>query len=211
MAQKRIHKFFSRHNIAEKNTRISPVDEQVEVLCESRPANISDVDDVTLNVSSSTVEAAEGADEEREPEPEGTSNSASNTIIAPATAGFENPCQPKKFSFPGRRFGTETFERSFQPGWFSKWQWVHYVSDKDYVLCFVCCKASEKGFHHAEGKGSSFTSGGFRNWRKATTKFAHHDRSDMHLGSVRMLSSLNQKPIIFGLFDSVFRLMGNEL
>ncbi len=44
------------------------------------------------------------------------------TLAAPVgslsdTAGFERPCQPNS-SFPGSRFGTETFERTFQQAGF---------------------------------------------------------------------------------------------
>ncbi len=38
-------------------------------------------------------------------------------------------CQPNS-SFPGKRYEAETFEWSFQPGWFLKWQWLHYLLDK---------------------------------------------------------------------------------
>ncbi|KAG5835703.1 hypothetical protein ANANG_G00246810, partial [Anguilla anguilla] len=40
----------------------------------------------------------------------------------------ELPFQPN-ITFPGRTFGTESFERSFQRSWFEKWRWLHYVKE----------------------------------------------------------------------------------
>ena len=70
------------------------------------------------------------------------------------------------------------------------------------MLCFVCCKAKEKGFCHAEGK-RCFTSGGFTNRRKARSKFSQCDCSDLHLEAVRMLASLNQKPVSAMISENV--------
>ncbi|KAF3855951.1 hypothetical protein F7725_016674 [Dissostichus mawsoni] len=67
----------------------------------------------------------------------------------PNVLGFDEPCRPD-ISFPARKIGTETFERSFQKSWFTRWKWVHYVTEKDTVLCFTCCKAIEKGLRHNE-------------------------------------------------------------
>ncbi|KAF3837142.1 hypothetical protein F7725_004606 [Dissostichus mawsoni] len=112
----------------------------------------------------------------------------------PNVLGFDEPCRPD-ISFPARKIGTETFERSFQKSWFTRWKWVHYVTEKDTVLCFTCCKAIEKGLRHNDRKTSSFTVGGFCNWRKATTKFSQHELSDIHSESERMIASLLNTPI----------------
>ena len=67
---------------------------------------------------------------------------------APASVnGFDQQCRPD-IRFPGRKIGTETFERSFQKSWFTVYKWLHYNTERDAVLCFSCCKALEKGFRH---------------------------------------------------------------
>ncbi|KAF3850455.1 hypothetical protein F7725_012227, partial [Dissostichus mawsoni] len=108
----------------------------------------------------------------------------------PNVLGFDEPCRPD-ISFPARKIGTETFERCF-----TRWKWVHYVTEKDTVLCFTCCKAIEKGLRHNDRKTSSFTVGGFCNWRKATTKFSQHELADIHSESERMLASLLNTPLM---------------
>uniref|UniRef100_A0A8C1YNY7 Uncharacterized protein n=1 Tax=Cyprinus carpio TaxID=7962 RepID=A0A8C1YNY7_CYPCA len=91
----------------------------------------------------------------------------------------DKPYQPR-IKFPGRRFGGETFERSFQCGWFDKWKWLHYIRESDSVICFICAKATDKGL---------------LNWKKAREKFAQHELSELHSDSVRALESLKLTPI----------------
>ena len=58
------------------------------------------------------------------------------------------PHQPLTFTFPKREFRKKVVcKRSFQVSWFSKWSWLHYVEDKNVVLCYTCAHAySEKNF-----------------------------------------------------------------
>lgn len=80
--------------------------------------------------------------------------------------------QPASFSFLGRQFGKETFCRSFNASWFTKWRWLHYTEDGDRVVCFNCVTAVGKGLINEESVrlDSCFVKGGFTNWRKATEK-----------------------------------------
>ncbi len=64
--------------------------------------------------------------------------------------------------FPGRKFSSESSERSFQRGWFEKWKWLHYVKQTDCVLCFICNKTVVAGLVH-DHSDSSFAMGGFCN------------------------------------------------
>lgn len=41
-------------------------------------------------------------------------------------------------AFPGRKFGTVWFDRSFQWGLFEKWQKLHRVKETDGNLLFIC-------------------------------------------------------------------------
>lgn len=116
------------------------------------------------------------------------------------SAGGEAPFQPN-LNFPGRRFGSESFERSFQRRWFEKWRWLHYVSETDSVLCFTCNQAAAKGLLLHSHSDSSFARGGFCNWKKAREKFAQHELSDLHSDSLRALATLKATPISAMLTD----------
>ena len=70
------------------------------------------------------------------------------------------------------------------------------------MCCALCAAKLKRRNCHSEEK-SCFTSGGFINWRKATSKFSQRDCSDLHLESVRMLASLNQKPISAMISENV--------
>ena len=65
---------------------------------------------------------------------------SNSSIVLP-----EQPHQPQKYSFPKCSFGIKrVVERSFRPSWFSTWNWLHYIEDKDVVLCFTCARASQE-------------------------------------------------------------------
>ena len=52
------------------------------------------------------------------------------------------PHQPSNFKFPKRSFGVKKVEyRCFQPKWFVKWPFLHYVEAKDVVFCHTCMEA----------------------------------------------------------------------
>ena len=143
------------------------------------------------SVANHTTNTHELAYRDEEPQPR-----------APASVnGFDELCHPD-IRFPGRKIGTETSKRSFQ-NWFTKWKWLHYVTERDAILCFSCCKALEKGLRHHDGKTNVFIAGGFCNWRNATSKFSQHELSDIHSESVRMLALLNNIPINALLSDIV--------
>ena len=58
---------------------------------------------------------------QREAQKEVTSSGQAGPADPLSVAGIDQPSQPD-MRFPGRKFGTETFERSFQKGWFTKWK-----------------------------------------------------------------------------------------
>ena len=165
MAQKRISDFFNRPT---KNAKSSRTESEGADAADAAPSSslptITDDDHQAVRTctTADSVGACESAaNTQEEPQPH----------VPPNVLGFDEPCRPD-IRFPGRKIGTETFERSFQKSWFTKWKWLHYVTERDTVLCFSCCKAMEKGLRHHNRKTSSFIVGGFCNWRKATTKFA---------------------------------------
>ena len=92
-----------------------------------------------------------------------SSSSSTGSIVLSAT----DPHQPRTFQFPKRDFGKKTVvKRSFQPSWFAKWPWLHYVEERDVVLCFTCAWAnSEKKIQWSSNADLAFVSKGFSNWK----------------------------------------------
>ena len=41
-----------------------------------------------------------------------------------------SPNQPVSFNFPKKTFGNSRKKRSFQPAWFQRYKWLHYVEIK---------------------------------------------------------------------------------
>ena len=134
-----------------------------------------------------------------------TSAQAVTTRTPAAGVNDEKPNQPN-ITFPGRRFGNETFERSLQYSWFGRWRWLHYVTDKDCVLCFTCNQAVAKGLAHLNTDNhTTFSKEGFSNWKKAREKFTQHELSDIHSNSVCALATLKSTPINAMLSDLAAR------
>ena len=107
------------------------------------------------------------------------STNGSSSIESSIRSLPAHPHQPTTYQFPKREFGKKTLvKRSFQPSWYTKWPWLHYMEDQDAVLCFICAKASlEKKIHWSSNADSAFISTGFSNWKDATVKFANHASS----------------------------------
>ena len=73
------------------------------------------------------------------------------------------PHQPKKFSFSKRSFGKEeVVQRSFQPKWFDKYNWLHYDESSDSLMCHVCSRADREGKLKSALKDAVFISSGYR-------------------------------------------------
>ena len=104
----------------------------------------------------------------------------------------EKPHQPLSFEFPKRSFGQKTVvQRTFQPQWFSRWKWLHYVEDSDAAFCFTCVKAySENKLFSVSSLQSTYISNGHTNWKDATTKFAAHEGSNCHKEAVLKMITL---------------------
>ena len=101
--------------------------------------------------------------------------------------------QPQRYPFPKRSFGIKrVVERSFRPLWFAKWDWLHYVEDKDVVLCFTCARANnEKKLQWSANTADlAFISKGFSNWKDATVKFGMHASSKCHKEAIMKMVTL---------------------
>ena len=104
----------------------------------------------------------------------------------------DGPHQPLTFDFPSRKFGnTLVLSRSFQPKWFTKWPWLHYLEEKDAVLCFRCASANaHKLLKDSVISDISFVSKGFCNWKDATRRFNFHESSKCHNEAIYKLIEL---------------------
>ncbi len=55
----------------------------------------------------------------------------------------DKPHQPFEFNFPKRSFGVKGAQRSFQPGWFRRWPFLHYDEGRDIAFCHTCLLATK--------------------------------------------------------------------
>ena len=82
--------------------------------------------------------------------------------------------QPRTFEFPKRSFGKKAVvNRTFQPSWFEKWPWLHYIENDDAVVCFTCARASlQKKLQWSANSDLAFISKGFTNWKGSSHREA---------------------------------------
>ena len=65
------------------------------------------------------------------------------------------PLQPRSFHFPKREFGEMTVvKRSFNPGWFDRYKWLHYDETEDaaFLPCWSMCSRSKKAESEPQGR-----------------------------------------------------------
>lgn len=98
----------------------------------------------------------------------------------------------KEFIFP------KTNGRSCQSKWFDKYCWLHYVNEKDVVLCYPCALACQtkkrKTILHSQ---DAFIDIGFQNWKKAIERFSIHEKSENHRSSIEFFQLReNSRPVI---------------
>ena len=100
----------------------------------------------------------------------------------------DKPHQPlaKEFAFPQREFGQlKVVKRSFQPQWYSRWPWLHYLEGRDLAFCHTCVLAYQRNhLQSASLLEQSFISSGFSNWKDAVAKFSKHEGSRCHKDAV---------------------------
>lgn len=69
----------------------------------------------------------------------------------------------------------------FQEKWYREFPWLHYSSGVNGILCFFCAQAfGHEKSNLAKNADPTFVKTGFRNWKKATQKFAEHVQSNAH-------------------------------
>ena len=93
---------------------------------------------------------------------------------------------PKCFKFQ------ETRDRKCQHEWFNKWRWLHYDSEQNCVLYFVCSTSIANNLLDTSEKKveNAFTQRGFSNWKKEPEKFTQHETIDCHRSASEKLQML---------------------
>ena len=72
----------------------------------------------------------------------------------------DKPHQPLTFNYPKRTFGKRNVvSRSFQPGWYSQWPFLHYDEAKDVVYCHTCLLGFKLKRMKTNSADSAFVSG----------------------------------------------------
>ena len=112
---------------------------------------------------------------------------SSSSISEDTQVALSKPHQPRNFNFPKQEFELRTKlasyisllhgifiqieRRSFQPSWFNRWSWLHYIEHNDTVLCYTCKKAHlEKKLQWSLNTDAAFVNRGFSNWKDACKK-----------------------------------------
>jgi len=84
---------------------------------------------------------------------------------------------------------------SFQTSWFQRFPWLH-VSETNNVVCFHCSKADHLSLLSLTTQNEdTFIHKGFANWKKATDRFAKHERSACHSHAVYQLQQLKRPSV----------------
>lgn len=90
----------------------------------------------------------------------------------------------KSQSFPkSMKFQKDKFNRSFQPQWRLKYEWIEYSISRDAIFCNICRNFSSQNVIH----DVAFTTRGFKSWSIATTAgkgLERHNDSVTHRNAV---------------------------
>ena len=89
--------------------------------------------------------------------------------------------------FPKTKVGKQN--RSFNGKWFRDYPWLHYVVDKEAVLCFLCAKQTSN-LSSARNKELVFVESGFYNWKNALAQFRKHQNSNCHKSAVEYSTTI---------------------
>ena len=103
---------------------------------------------------------------------------------------LEQPYQPPMATLPGKVFPKRKIgsrNRSFQEGWYSKFNWLEYSPSGDSAYCFACQFAYSK--RKVGSADSAFTQRGFRNWKSAVEDFRAHEQSKSHRSATEYLTN----------------------
>jgi len=105
---------------------------------------------------------------------------------------------PENFeSLPKRKFGALNLQPQLK--WFNDYKFIHYVMERDVIVCHTCIKILQtRKFPSSLKIEACFTdvTVGFKNWRKATEKFKIHKESKQHRIATEAMMVSNQQATI---------------
>ena len=96
---------------------------------------------------------------------------------------------------------SKQYKRCFQQAWLKTWSWLSNKKATDRVHCSICFEACTLNLlcntriTTRAIKDSTFVETGFSNWKKARDKFHLHEKSALHMESMRAISLLKNKPV----------------
>lgn len=96
-------------------------------------------------------------------------------------------------------FPKNNADKSCQHSWFEKFPWLHYIEDRDVVVCHECIQAFREKRDDPAGIEPSFIKNGFSNWKKALERFRGHQKSRYHVDSVAYLETKKKGLVVVGL------------
>ena len=72
--------------------------------------------------------------------------------------------------------------RSCHSYWFGNYKWLHYRTEDDSVICYICHNEFIKGnLKTVKYLEKGFITNGFRNWKNALEKIRGHEASECHM------------------------------
>ena len=77
--------------------------------------------------------------------------------------------------------------------YFKNYHWLHYCAVQDHVICYYCSIIDKKGSHWVETKELAIISDGSKNWKKATSTFKEHEKSNRYQDSMAIAAQSEKK------------------
>ena len=112
------------------------------------------------------------------------------------------PYHPKGIDFSSTKRVQGKQTRMFLIQWLQDYHWLSFCVTRNRVFCFYCRLAALCGTIKSD---ISFTSHGYDNWKKATTKFREHEKSRNHLDVCSLYKALQQPSVATRLSLQVSR------
>lgn len=110
---------------------------------------------------------------------------------------------PKNFKFPQEKDGYYSAGRSCQHGWFEKFTWLHYNTEKDALSCYTCISGKFKKLSiSSNDEDKAFVDSGIRNWKRALEKLKKHEKSLHHRNIEAQLLSLEKGTPVSNLLNT---------
>lgn len=121
-----------------------------------------------------------------------TASSASSPCVTTAASFLSKPSSSSSELIqsepnqPSILYKRDQNNRSFQEGWYKRWDWLDWNDGFERVMCFPCKMVNivlgQRLF--AKNSDSAFISTGFCNWKDATRCFQKHEQSSCHIEAV---------------------------